>query len=132
MSAPDMFETRLAETAYAHSARSTASPRALEYQVFARVTRALSVAGEGFDRFALLYKAIDDNLILWTKHASDVAVEKNQLSAELRSKIFYLFEFTRQHSAKVLNDGADPSVLVDINTAVMRGLRVAATSEESA
>ncbi len=127
-----MFETRLAETAYAHSARSTASPRAIEYQVFARVTRALSVSGEGFERFARLNKAVHDNLELWTTLASDVATAGNELSAELRSKIFYLFEFTRQHSAKVLNDGASPSVLVDINTAVMRGLRSTANQGETA
>lgn len=127
-----MFETRLAESAYAHSARSTASPRAVEYQVFARITRALSVSGEGFDRFAKLNKAIHDNLELWTTLASDVASAGNELNADLRSKIFYLFEFTRQHSSKVLNDGANPAVLVDINTAVMRGLRGTAAPEESA
>jgi len=124
-----MLESRLAETAYAQSARSTASPRSIEYQVFARVTRALSVQGDGFERTARLHKAIYDNLELWTTLAVDVASENNALPSELRSKLFYLFEFTRQHSAKVLRDEAVADVLIDINTAVMRGLRTNAGKE---
>lgn len=126
-----MFETRLAENAYAQSAQSTATPRAIEYQIFARVTRALSSPGQGFDAVSALSKAVCDNLELWTTLAADIAGDKNGLPAELRSKLFYLYEFTRQHSAKVLNDGASPAILAEINTAVMRGLTPAQARENA-
>ena len=45
------------------------------------------------------------------------------LPPALRAQLFYLYEFTDQHSRKVLAGNASIEVLVDINTAVMRGLR---------
>jgi flagellar protein FlaF len=41
----------------------------------------------------------------------------------LRARIFYLAEFTRAHTRKVLRRTAGPDALVEINLAVMRGLR---------
>ena len=43
--------------------------------------------------------------------------------AALRARLFYLYEFTAQHSRAVLDDKASVEVLADINMAVMRGLR---------
>ncbi len=54
--------------------------------------------------------------------AADVADNLNSLPAPLRAQIFYLAEFTEQHSTKVLNGKADSDVLVEINTAILRGL----------
>ncbi len=45
------------------------------------------------------------------------------LPAALRARLFYLYEFTARHSRAVLDGKASVEVLVDINTAVMRGLR---------
>ncbi|MFQ5562738.1 MAG: flagellar biosynthesis regulator FlaF [Parvularculaceae bacterium] len=119
-----MFEAALAKDGYASSVETTASPRNMEYQVFARVTRRLANAGDGsLPQFTELAEALHDNIRLWTVVAADVASERNSLSKDLRSKLFYLFEFTRKHSAKVLDGEADADVLVDINMSVMRGLR---------
>ena len=41
----------------------------------------------------------------------------------MRAQIFYLAEFTQIHSARVLKREAEPGILVDINTAMMRGLK---------
>ncbi len=113
-----------AQSAYARPDAPARSPRALEYDLFARVTRQLSAAWTGRDRNRSgLIRALHDNLALWRTLAVDVADNANALPAELRAKLFYLYEFSSAHSRKVLSGGADASVLVEINTAVMRGLR---------
>ncbi|MDO9525518.1 MAG: flagellar biosynthesis regulator FlaF, partial [Gemmobacter sp.] len=55
--------------------------------------------------------------------AADVAETDNGLPGPLRAQLFYLYEFASEHSRKVLSGSASVEVLVDINTAVMRGLR---------
>ena len=72
---------------------------------------------------AAMAEALHDNLRLWTLLAADVAGEENELPAQLRARIFYLAEFTRAHSAKLLSGEAERRPLIDINTAVMKGLR---------
>lgn len=123
-----MFESTLAENCYTNPARSTATPRNVEYQVFARVTGQLSTAhcdGE----FGKLAQALQDNLSLWTILGTDVAGAANGLPAELRSKLFYLYEFTRTHTARVMDGDATPEILVEINSAIMRALRGAKGQE---
>lgn len=129
-----MYESNLAENAYSNSSLQIGTPRGVEYRLFARVTRQLSVKFDEIapDRFARRAKAIYDNEQLWAALACDVAGESNGLPAELRSKIFYLYEFTRIHGRKVLQGAATPDVLVEINTAVMRGLQGVAEEEEAA
>jgi flagellar protein FlaF len=96
----------------------------LEYEMLARVTQAMSLAwGNRKENFAALMTAIDDNLRLWATLAADVAEPGNALPAPLRAQLFYLYEFAVQHSQAVRSGSASVEVLVDINTAVMRGLR---------
>ena len=127
-----MIETSLAEHGYSNSLQSTGSSRNIEYEAFARVTRDLSNQNvDAPDFHAKFSKALRDNLKLWTILASDVANEKNGLSPELRSRIFYLAEFTRHHTAKIYEGDADAKVLIDINTMVMRGLRMRAENSDA-
>lgn len=113
-----------AQSAYARPDAPGRTPRALEYELFARVTRRLSSAMSGpQDHRAALVRALHDNLALWRTLAQDVAEGSNGLPADLRARLFYLYEFSDQHSRKVLDGRAGVGVLVEINTAVMRGLR---------
>lgn len=119
-----MIEQALAQNGYKASVQQTGNGRTIEYQLFARVTGQLAAAPEeGPESFARLAQAVHSNLELWTALAMDVASEGNGLPKDLRAKLFYLFEFTREHSRKVLDRTAKPDVLVDINKAIMRGLR---------
>lgn len=115
----------MAKTAYATSSRTPLqTSRGMEYELFAQITHRLDqYAKNRSSGFADLAQALHDNRKLWTLLAADVAEDTNGLPAELRARIFYLAEFTADYSRKVLSDDADPSALVDINTAVMRGLR---------
>ncbi len=73
--------------------------------------------------FSALVQALHENRELWTLLATDVADKDNKLPAQLRAQIFYLAEFTNHHTRQVLAQDATADVLVEINTAVMRGLR---------
>jgi len=66
--------------------------------------------------------ALNDNLRLWLLLASDVADADNELPQQLRAQIFYLAEFTQQHTLKALRKEVDAEALIDINTSVLRGL----------
>ncbi len=100
------------------------TPRALEYDLLARITQRLTAAwAQRRTNYAAMLTALDDNLRLWSVLAADVAESSNGLPAKLRAQLFYLYEFTAKHSRSVRDDGASIEVLVDINTAVMRGLR---------
>lgn len=126
-----MYEGALAEGGYRQSVQSVSTPRSAEYQIFARVTGKLAAAKDTSAPFAKIAEAIHDNLRLWTAIALDVASEDNKLPAELRSKLFYLSEFTRAHSAKALAGDAPLDALIDVNTCVMRGLRGNAAQQEA-
>lgn len=113
----------LARSAYSGAAIPTRTGRGTEYEVFARVTHRLRAAQAGDGDFNALVRALHDNRNLWTVLAADVAVETNELPKPLRAQIFYLSEFTAVHTRRVLAGEASVDILVDINTAVMRGLR---------
>jgi flagellar protein FlaF len=111
----------------ARSAYSTTTavrpPRSVEYDVFARITECLRRSSSAERDFRLLVSALAENQKLWTALAVDVADEENALPDALRARILYLAEFTRVHTRKILRGMASPEPLVEINLAVMRGLR---------
>lgn len=110
--------------AYAQTAAPTRTDRATEYDLMARVTSAIIAAEKrGKKGFRQLADAIYANRRVWTALAADVASKENTLPADLRARVFYLAEFTDQHSSKVLAGRANATVLVEINAAIMRGLR---------
>jgi len=114
----------MAKTAYSASAAPIRTHSGNEYEAFARVTHRLkNAAGAGKARFSDIAVAIHENRQLWTLLAADVATDGNKLPAQLRAQIFYLAEFTTIHSRKILHGEATLEALIDINTAIMRGLR---------
>jgi flagellar protein FlaF len=118
-----------ARSAYASAARPIRTSRGTEYEVFARITgRIISASRDAVGSFPALAAALHDNRRLWTILAADVAEDGNRLSSELRARIFYLAEFTQQHTRKVLAGNAKSDILVEINTAVMGGLRMERTA----
>ncbi|MFM2390940.1 MAG: flagellar biosynthesis regulatory protein FlaF [Pseudomonadota bacterium] len=115
---------QMSRTAYARPEAPVRSPRAVEYDLLARTTQRLALAWAQREKdFPGLVAALSDNQRVWSAFAVDVADPANPLPAALRARLFYLYEFTAHHSRKVLEDGASPEVLTDINIAVMRGLR---------
>lgn len=109
---------------YGGAAAPLRDPRGIEYDAFARVTRALKGAEALRDTaFASYVRALHDNQRLWSVLAIDLARAENTLAPALKAQLFQLYKFTVQHTAKALKKEASLDVLIDINTAVMRGLR---------
>lgn len=113
----------MAKTAYSNSSTPTRTPRGTEYDAFARITHRMKSMSVDKSNFGALATALHDNKKLWSILAADVSDSENTLPDELRGRIFYLYEFTAQHTSKILRKEETVDVLVDINTAVMRGLR---------
>lgn len=112
----------MAKTAYSTPQATVRTPRSIEYELLARVTARLNTALVEKMPFAALVAALHDNRKLWRALAADLAEPGNALPQPLRAQLFYLAEFTRIHTGQVMKGAADTQVLIDINTAVMRGL----------
>lgn len=113
----------LTQNAYGDVTRAIGTPRNLEYQVFSQVTGQLNRASRSGRPFAELAQALQENLRLWTVIAIDVTDSGNGLPLALRAQLGDLAKFTNTHTQKVLHNEAEVGVLIEINTAVMRGLR---------
>ncbi|TNC51556.1 flagellar biosynthesis regulator FlaF [Rubellimicrobium rubrum] len=111
-----------ARNAYAGPQSPIRTPRQTEHQVFSTVTARLAAAAQRPEDFSGTVAALHDNRRLWTFVAAQVAGKDNALPQDLRARLFYLAEFTDHHTNRVLNREADLQPLIDINTAVMRGL----------
>ena len=94
----------------------------MEYEVIARISYRLKRAIQN-DDFAALAEAIHENNKLWMALAIDVANDENLLPEELKAKIVYLADFTRQHSQKVLRKVETAVPLLEINAAILKGLK---------
>jgi flagellar protein FlaF len=115
--------TAQARQAYGPAQTSFRTGRSAELQVFTMATSRLRAAAENPElNFACLAKAIHENRQLWTRLAADVADADNALPQDIRAQIFYLAEFTAYHSSKVLRGETTAATLIEINTAIMRGL----------
>lgn len=112
-----------ARQAYAPNQIAVRTTRSVEAQLISQITSRLrrfsKMPTTDFPKFIA---AIHDNRRLWTTMAVDVADQGNALPRELRAQIFYLAEFTDHHSQQVIRGHADPSALIDINMAVLKGL----------
>ncbi|MFK7877850.1 MAG: flagellar biosynthesis regulator FlaF [Paracoccaceae bacterium] len=123
-----MSATNLAHRAYAPNQRSVRTPRSIEFEVMARITHRLKRAIQERDQRAEI-EAMHENRLLWNTLAADVASEDNLLSEEIRAQIFYLAEFTAQHTNKVLSREANAVALLEINAAILGGLKSEGTKE---
>ena len=123
-----MSSATMAQRAYASTAETVRTPRSVEFQVIARITHRLKKAIQSKDKRALI-EAMHENRILWNALAADVASPGNELPNDLRARIFYLAEFTAQHTRKVLRDEESAVPLLEINAAILGGLQTEGTSK---
>lgn len=119
-----MNASSLAHRAYAPNIPSVRTLRGTEYEVIAQATRRLKDTAENAKaNFSAFAAALHENRSLWNVLAIDVADPANALPAPLRAQIFYLAEFTNHHTRKVFSNDASVAALIDINTAILRGLK---------
>lgn len=122
-----------AKSAYSAAKAPTRTTKDREYDVIARATHGLAAAHKaasqaaGTDGFKVLADALHKNRKMWTLFEVDLVAKENQLPQELKNNLFSLAEFTRQHTSKVLSRKANVRPLIEINMAIMRGLRSGAS-----
>lgn len=112
-----------ARHAYAPTQAPIRTERAIEAQLIGQITARLKRAAvDPSKNFPELADALLENRRMWTTLAVSVADTDNTLPPALRAQIFYLAEFTEQHSQKILRRSGETDVLIEINTAILRGL----------
>jgi len=98
-------------------------PRAVEYDLLARITARIRAAiSAGPTAFPALAEALTENRRLWTEFALDLASDDNLLPADLRAQLLGLAQFTLSQTEAVLKGTDGAEALVEINVAIMRGL----------
>lgn len=117
-----MNATTLAHRGYAPTSTPLKSARRAEYEVIARITSRLTAAIQAKD-FGKLISAMHENRTLWRKLGQDVASSENLLPDELRVRLIYLSEFTEHHTRRAIKREVSAVPLVEINTAILRGLK---------
>ncbi|MEP1767161.1 MAG: flagellar biosynthesis regulator FlaF [Sulfitobacter sp.] len=117
-----MNTTELAQRGYGTAAAPLKSARKIEYDVIARITSRIAAAMKAKD-FVKLVHALHENRTLWRKLSLDVAHPDNLLPDDLRGNLIYLAKFTEHHTRKALQREASAKPLIEVNTAIMRGLK---------
>ncbi len=103
---------------------ATRCAKSVEYELFSRVTHQLALASRSKKSdFPSLVRCLHENRRLWTTLAADVLDIDNPLPSDLRSRVVYLSQFVQLHSAKILSGQAKVRPLIEVNLAVMKGLK---------
>jgi flagellar protein FlaF len=117
-----------AKRAYSAAKAPTRTPKDLEFEAIARIThRIIRASKQGPEGFSALAEALNDNRKLWQIFQTDVNSSDNGLPEDLKEQILYLAAFTTQYTSRILARKAGVGPLVEINTAIMRGLRSGAS-----
>ncbi|TVP71481.1 MAG: flagellar biosynthesis regulatory protein FlaF [Rhodobacteraceae bacterium] len=113
----------MAAAAYGTPNTALKTARSAEYDVIARITARLRKAhAGGAMSFPALAEALTENRRLWIEFTVDLSDPENPLPMALKGQLLSLANFTLNHTAAILEGRESAEVLIDINTAVMRGL----------
>ena len=119
-----------AKDGYGQSTVHMKSPRDTEYEAIAKISHRLRAAAQNRKNdFPAYIAALSDNNRLWNTLAVDVAQPGNTLPKDLRARLFWLAEFTNSETRKLLRNEGDIAVLIEINAAVLQGLRAREVSQ---
>jgi flagellar protein FlaF len=102
----------------------TESPRSIEAKLFAEITAGLMRARRaGKSGFNELVTALHRNRMLWDALLADLALESNALPTPLKAQLIQLGHFVREFTGRVLRGEEDVEALIDVNNAILEGLR---------
>ncbi|MEO9651231.1 MAG: flagellar biosynthesis regulator FlaF [Roseobacter sp.] len=112
-----------ARRAYAPTQAPIKTARSTEYDVIASISHRMKRAIQQ-DDFVSLVEALHENNRLWVALGVDAAHPDNLLPDELRARIVYLADFTRQHAHKVMQKQESAIPLLEINAIILKGLKL--------
>lgn len=112
-----------ARSVYGNVGRSVGSDRDIEIQVFqTSIVRLRTIAGLDFKLTAEAAKILADNLKLWDMLTVDLAHPDNPMDKNLAAQLIGLSKFVRVHTMALYRGEGSADVLIDINTAILKGL----------
>ncbi len=121
---PAQHSSLKAHKAYTQAGAEVRSPRASEYTAFSQISHALRNAAINRKQdYPAFVEALAENRRLWSTLAVDVADQNNGLPDDLRARLFWLAEFTEEETRRILRGTGDVGILIEVNAAVMLGLR---------
>jgi len=115
---------------YGQVKRQTASDKHIELQLFSSVTARLRAqANKNSTKLnSVMAEAVLDNAKLWNILFCDLINPENKLPLDLKTNLISLAEFTQGHTQRVLRGEAGISVLIEVNMAIIEGLKTAIQS----
>lgn len=112
-----------ARSVYGNVGRSVGSDRDIEIQVFqTSISRLRTLSGLDFKLTPDAATILSDNLKLWDLLTVDLAQSDNQIDDTLSAQLIGLAKFVRVHTMALYRGEGSVDVLVDINTAILKGL----------
>jgi flagellar biosynthesis regulator FlaF len=118
-----LHRPRGAAAAYGSVIRRTEDPRDIEYRVLARAVSLLDAAAAPGAGPAAMPGAVHENRMVWSAFAADLASEENAWDEVLRARLLSLACWVFAESDRVLRGGRGAQALIDVNRAVMAGLK---------
>ncbi|MGQ9369345.1 flagellar biosynthesis regulator FlaF [Azospirillum sp. ST 5-10] len=109
--------------AYQQTIAECDPPRRIEYRVFLRITVALEKHRDADRNSPALKDALWRNLELWSVLRADLLDEANALPDALRAGLVSLSFTVDRETRRILRGEGAPTLLIDINRAVMQGLQ---------
>lgn len=108
--------------AYQRVAQVTESPRQTEYRLLADVCRELVESAKDGSQSLRRREALDWNRRVWMTFLVDCSQPENALPVALRAKIISLGLWVSHYTDEAMWTDLDLAPLVDVNTAIMKGL----------
>jgi|GEM_PF-1005778 len=125
-----MTDAYAAKRGYGQVKRQMSSDKHIEIELFSTITARLNthkVSSETSDLRLTPDMARDllENAKLWQILMLDVLSDDNHLDLPLKRSLVSLAEFTQGHTQKVFRGESTIDVLIDVNTAILNGLKTA-------
>lgn len=118
------MKSNTAWRAYSDARAPVRDARGSEYQVIAAITHRMhTLDPKNPVTYPRFIEVLHENRKLWDVISTDVAFDTNKLPVPVKAQLFYLAEFVRFHTNRVIHENESHQVLIDINASVMQGLR---------
>lgn len=104
--------------------------REAEARLLSRLNRNLQQSMTNMpNNISAFMHALYENDRFWAHIAMDLSEDSNQLPEQLRASLISISGFVIRHSANVRKGAASAEPLIDINLAIIRGLRAGEVSK---
>lgn len=129
----DMYN---AQRGYGQVKRQASSEKHIEIELFTKMTTQLKshvLAEESALKLTpSLARDLLSNLKLWQIIMLDLLTDENTLELSLKKSLIELAEFTQSHTQKIFRNEGAVDVLIDINVAILSGLRTGLSAGRTA